>query len=251
MVRNATGEPAKSIYYTSALVRDILVLNEGRGVKFIHGGVKMFVKQDAPSAEVCRWRIQSEGMPILHGYVGAERVVVLRDKETFRKLLVEMFPKIADGGWERLGEIGERVRDIPMGCCVLRVEPDGSDPAFAERMALPLWKSFHSLNLMLPKEDRSAMLLRIFNDTTPLINISLKSKDKQAAAAAGAATTDAAKDCGEQNDGELKQEEELLKEELGTAATPVVIAAQEGAEMETEIPVVDPQVAEDAPSDVE
>lgn len=179
MVRNAMGEPAKAIYYTSALLRDILIENEGRGVKFIHGGVKMFMKQDAPSAEVCRWRIQSEGMPILQGYVGESRVVHLRNKETLRKLLIEMFPRIADKRWENFDEIGERVRDIGMGCCVLRVEPDGTDPEFQERMALPLWKSIHSLNLMLPKEDRSAMLLRVFNDTSPLINIGLnKDKDK-------------------------------------------------------------------------
>lgn len=37
-------------------------------------------------------------------------------------------------------------------------------------MVLPLWRSLHSLNLMLPKEDRRAMLLRIFNDSTPLVN---------------------------------------------------------------------------------
>jgi len=35
---------------------------------------------------------------------------------------------------------------------------------------LPLWRSLHSLNLMLPKEERRAMLLRIFNDSSPLIN---------------------------------------------------------------------------------
>lgn len=171
MVRNEMGEPAKAIYYTSALLRDILVENEGRGIKFIHGGVRMYMKQDAPSAEVCRWRIQAEGMPILQGYVGEPRVVHLHNKETFRKLLIEMFPRINDGKYERFDEIGERVRDIGMGCAVLRVEPDGTDPDFNERMALPLWKSIHSLNLMLPKEDRSAMLLRIFNDTSPLINI--------------------------------------------------------------------------------
>ncbi|KAK4103491.1 S-adenosyl-L-methionine-dependent methyltransferase [Parathielavia hyrcaniae] len=180
MVRNALGEPAKAIYYTSALVRDILVFNEGRGVKFVHGGVKMFVKQDAPSAEVCRWRIQSEGMPILHGYVGPERVVVLRNKETLRKLLVEMFPKVAGDDWKRMDEIGERVRDLALGCCVLRVEPEGGDEDFAEHMALPLWKSFQSLNLMLPKEDRAAMLLRIYNDTTPLINMGIQRNGKEA-----------------------------------------------------------------------
>ena len=37
-------------------------------------------------------------------------------------------------------------------------------------MVLPLWRSLYSLNLMLPKEERRAMLLRIFNDSTPLIN---------------------------------------------------------------------------------
>lgn len=181
MVRNAMGEPAKTIYYTSALVRDVLTANEGRSTKFVHGGVKMFMKQDAPSAEVCRWRIQSEGIPILQGYVGQERVVVLRNKETLRRLLIEMFPRIGDGEWQKLDEIGERVRDVGMGCLVLRIEPDGSDEDFSERMVLPLWKSFHSLNLMLPKEDRSAMLLRIYNDTTPLVNSILK-RDQKAAA---------------------------------------------------------------------
>lgn len=176
MVRNASGEPAKAVYYTSALVRDVLASNEGRSVKFVHGGVKMFMKQDAPSADVCRWRIQSEGMPILQGYVGQERVVVLREKETFRKLLIEMFPMIKDDEWKNLNEIGERVRDVGFGCLVLRIHPDGTDASFSERMALPLWKSFHSLNLMLPKEDRSAMLLRIYNDTTPLVNTMMKDK---------------------------------------------------------------------------
>lgn len=185
MVRNAMGEPAKTVYYTSALVRDVLTANEGRSTKFVHGGVKMFMKQDAPSAEVCRWRIQSEGIPILQGYVGQERVVVLRNKETLRRLLIEMFPRIGDGEWQKLDEIGERVRDVGMGCLVLRIEPDGSDEDFSERMVLPLWKSFHSLNLMLPKEDRSAMLLRIYNDTTPLVNSILK-RDQKAAAEAKA-----------------------------------------------------------------
>lgn len=181
MVRNEMGEPAKAIYYTSALLRDILIENEGRGIKFIHGGVRMYMKQDAPSADVCRWRIQAEGMPILQGYVGEPRVVHLHNKETFRKLLIEMFPRINEGKYERFDEIGERVRDMGMGCAVLRVEPDGTDPNFRERMALPLWKSIHSLNLMLPKEDRSAMLLRIFNDTSPLINIAAQKNQQKPA----------------------------------------------------------------------
>lgn len=129
MVRNATGEPVKAIYYTSDHVRDILTCNEGQGIKFVQAGVKMFMKQDAQGQDICRWRIQSEGIPILEPWVGEARVVRLYKRETLRKLLIEMFPKLGDGGWKQFGEIGERARDIGMGCCVLRVEtsddPDG------------------------------------------------------------------------------------------------------------------------------
>ncbi|CAG8961975.1 hypothetical protein HYFRA_00013755 [Hymenoscyphus fraxineus] len=177
LVRNAAGEPAKTIYYTSALIRDILTENEGKGIKFVHGGVRMFMKQDVQGEGVCRWRIQSEGMPILEGYVGSDRVVRLYKKETLRKLLIEMFPKVTDNHWKNLGEIGERVRDIGMGCCVLRIEPSDDEDGFQERMVLPLWRSLHSLNLMLAKEDRTAMLLRIFNDTTPLVNNSKNAQE--------------------------------------------------------------------------
>ncbi|KAG4415484.1 hypothetical protein IFR04_011356 [Cadophora malorum] len=179
MVRNAEGEPAKTIYYTSALIRDILTENEGKGIKFIHGGVKMFMKQDVQAEGVCKWRIQSEGMPILEGYVGEERVVRLYKKETLRSLLIEMFPKVSDGAWKNLGEIGEHVNKIGMGCCVLRIEPSDAEDGFQERMVLPLWRSLHSLNLMLAKEDRTAMLLRIFNDTTPLVNNHFPAKKAQ------------------------------------------------------------------------
>lgn len=148
MVRNAQGEPAKTIYYTSGLIRDILTENEGKGIKFIHGGVKMFMKQDVQGEGVCKWRIQSEGMPILEGYVGEERVVRLYKKGTLRKLLIEMFPKLAEDSWKNLGEIGERVNEIGMGCCVLRIEPSEDEDGFQERIVLPLWRSMHSLNLM-------------------------------------------------------------------------------------------------------
>jgi len=40
----------------------------------------------------------------------------------------------------------------------------------SERLVLPLWRSISSLNLMLPKEERRAMLLRLYNDETPLFD---------------------------------------------------------------------------------
>lgn len=217
MVRNAQGEPAKTIYYTSALIRDILKENEGKGIKFIHGGVKMFMKQDVQGEGVCKWRIQSEGMPILEGYVGEERVVRLYKKQTLRKLLIEMFPKIADGGWKNLGEIGERVNSIGMGCCVLRIEPSADEDGFDERIVIPLWRSMHSLNLMLAKEDRTAMLLRIFNDTTPLINNHNPSKNKPKTEDAEVKVEKTEEKDLKVEDGAVKVEDVAVKAEDGVA----------------------------------
>ncbi|KAK3706627.1 tRNA (cytosine-5-)-methyltransferase ncl1 [Vermiconidia calcicola] len=177
LVRNPAGDPVKGIYYSSQLVKDILVSNEGRGMKFVHAGVKMFMKQDVQGQkEVCRWRIQTEGLPIIEGWVGERRTVRLWKRSTLRKLLVEMFPKVGaedveDGtGWKALDEIGEQVLKMGMGCCVLRVEAREGDEGFKEPLVLPLWRSLHSLNLMLPKEDRKAMLLRIYNEDVELVN---------------------------------------------------------------------------------
>ena len=130
MVRNAMGSPVKTIYYTSTLARDILTENEGKGLKFVHCGVKMFVKQDVQKVGVCKWRIQTDGLPILESWVGEERVVRLWSRTTLKKLLVEMFPKVDGNGWQDLGEIGERVRDIEMGCCALRVEKSEGEDGF-------------------------------------------------------------------------------------------------------------------------
>lgn len=130
MVRNAQAQPIRTIYYTSALARDVLTSNEGLGIKFVHCGVKMFVKQDARDENACRWRTQSEGLSLLEPWLGAARSITLTHKGTLRKLLAEMFPRINDDGWKELGEIGERVRDIPMGCSILRVEPNNAEDGF-------------------------------------------------------------------------------------------------------------------------
>lgn len=126
MVRNAQGSPTRTIYYTSTLARDILTENEGRGIKFVHCGVKMFVKQEVPRPDVCRWRIQTDGLQIIEPWLGPERSTTLRQKEPLRRLLIEMFPRVDGNAWRDLGEIGEWARDISLGCAVLRIELNDS-----------------------------------------------------------------------------------------------------------------------------
>lgn len=47
----------------------------------------------------------------------------------------------------------------------------------SERMVFPLWRSLHSLNLMLPKEERRAMLLRLYNIETMPANTTQKPQE--------------------------------------------------------------------------
>ena len=128
MVRNAQGTATKTIYYTSTLARNILQENEGSGIKFVHCGIKAFVRQDVPREDVCRWRIQTDGLPLLEPWVSEDRIIRLHSKKTLHKLLLEMFPKVSGDDWKGLGEIGERLREAGLGCHVLRVEKgDGED----------------------------------------------------------------------------------------------------------------------------
>lgn len=106
-----------------------------------------------------------------------------------------------------------------------------------ERIVLPMWRSMASVNLMLPKEDRKAMLLRVYNDDSPLVDHSQQKRIAQALAASEDATeteTPAADD-------EVKEEDDIKAEdadvpmgENGTAtqgdaeATELTEAAPEG-----------------------
>ncbi|KAI9728762.1 MAG: hypothetical protein M1828_002868 [Chrysothrix sp. TS-e1954] len=200
MVRNNTGQPVKAIYYASTAAREILTENEGKGVKFVHCGVKMFVKQDVQGRNTCRWRIQSEGLPVIEPWVGDDRVVQLKERSILQKLLVEMFPSLPPEGPHELGSLGEQVRELSTGCCILRVGPSGDKEGFDEELVLPLWKGAASLNLMLPKEERKAMLLRLFNDSTPLVDHTQELQRKRGAdeAQTDIGTDDAA---GSVNDG--------------------------------------------------
>ena len=84
-------------------------------------------------------------------------------------------------------------------------------------MVLPLWRSLHSLNLMLPKEDRKAMLLRLYNEDTPLMD---HSKDRFSRDRTDAGTKDEPADGikDEEGGGEEEEEEEVdadVKYEMG------------------------------------
>lgn len=84
--------------------------------------------------------------------------------------------------------------------------------SYSDRMVLPLWRSSYSLNLMLPKEDRKAMLLRLYNDDTPLMDHSKERFNKPRNSSSDPIAPDPVSD----NEAEEKAEKET-KEKLTVA----------------------------------
>ncbi|KAJ4295487.1 tRNA (cytosine-5-)-methyltransferase ncl1 [Kalmusia sp. IMI 367209] len=183
MVKNKEGLLLNKIYYTSALAKTIINQNKNRGMKFIHCGVVMFVSHKIKDAEriPAPWRLQNEGIRILEPWA-EKRIVKCTNKATLYKLLIEMFPKMPKDGGHDIGEVGDQLVDMDIGCCFVRIEATEGEDGFPFRMVLPLWRHPGSANLMVDKDDRKAMLLRLFNEKDPQIKNHVAEKAAAAAA---------------------------------------------------------------------
>jgi multisite-specific tRNA:(cytosine-C5)-methyltransferase len=218
MVKNKEGLSLNKIYYTSAMAKTIISQNKDRGMKFIHCGVVMFVAHkikdmDKSSAP---WRLQNEGIRILEPWA-KNRIVKCEKKETLHQLICEMFPKLPAEGDTGLGEVGAQLQAMDVGCCFVRVEKD-DEQGIPFRMVLPLWRHPGSANLMVDKDDRRAMLLRLFNekDTEIINHVAEKArKELEAKEAEDAADEDAKGGEGDVSDGEQATEDMVAREEEG------------------------------------
>lgn len=152
MVRNASGEPVRTIYYVAPAIKQIIELNESK-LQFVHTGIKLFAQQKHDGD--CKWRVQSEGLELLYPYVGQHRVVEASSPETLKYLCQESFPK-----FDQLGTIDEdlksQVLKIDEGCLFLKVLING------DLVVYPMWRGRGSVNIMLPKKDTQEVLHRVF-----------------------------------------------------------------------------------------
>ncbi|CAO2655655.1 Nn.00g044580.m01.CDS01 [Neocucurbitaria sp. VM-36] len=215
MVKNKEGLSLNKIYYTSAFAKTIISQNKDRGMKFIHCGVVMFVAHKIKDKDYTHapWRLQNEGIRILEPWA-SKRIVKCDKKQTLHQLVVEMFPKLPREGEHGLGEVGDQLQKMDIGCCFVRVEKD-EEQGIPFRMVLPLWRHPGSANLMVDKDDRKAMLLRLFNEKDlEIINhvadqakAAQKAKDEEEAA-----DVKAVRDV---SDGEQADEAMIAEEEEG------------------------------------
>jgi multisite-specific tRNA:(cytosine-C5)-methyltransferase len=169
LVRNKDGLLVNKMYYTSELARTIITHNKDRGMRFIHCGVVMFVAHKIKDKDVLRapWRLQFEGIKILEPWA-TKRIITCQSRDIFYRLLIEMFPILPKDGAHKLGDLGDQLMALEMGCSFLRIEKD-DEQGFPFRMVLPVWRHPGSANLMIDKDDRKAMLLRLYDVMNPAI----------------------------------------------------------------------------------
>lgn len=210
MVKNKDGLLLNKLYYTSALAKIIITQNKNRGMKFIHCGVVMFVAHKIKDKDMVKapWRLQNEGIRILEPWA-SKRIVYCTSKETLYNLLMEMFPKLPKDGEHNIREVGDQLMDMDIGCCFVRIEKSDGEDGFPFRMVLPLWRHPGSANLMVDKDDRKAMLLRLFNKKDPNIynHVAEKQKAQDEALRNGDAADleEADAEIREDSDGEAKE----------------------------------------------
>jgi multisite-specific tRNA:(cytosine-C5)-methyltransferase len=152
MVRNASGEPVRTIYYVAPAIKEIIEQNESK-LQFVHTGIKLFAQQKHDGD--CKWRVQSEGLELLYPYVGQHRVVAATSQETLKYLCQVSFPKFDE--LESVDkELKEQVIKVDEGCLFLKVSMND------DIVVYPMWRGRGSVNIMLPKKDTQEVLHRVF-----------------------------------------------------------------------------------------
>ncbi|CAN6597525.1 multisite-specific tRNA:(cytosine-C(5))-methyltransferase [Trichomonascus vanleenenianus] len=157
LVRNATGDPVRTIYYIAPQLKEILQANEAR-IKFIHGGIKMFAQQKNDGN--CKWRIQNEGLHLIYPSLGSKRVVSASGLATLKELCLTPFHKFDEFKAVDAG-LTEAAVAMDEGCGVLKV-PYTNIKGESEELLFPLWRGKGSINVMLPKQENQEYLFRFF-----------------------------------------------------------------------------------------
>lgn len=107
-----------------------------------------------------------------------------------------MFPKLPSEGPTGLGEVGAQLQALDVGCAFVRVEASAEEQ-IPYRMVLPMWRHPGSANLMVDKDERKAMLLRLFNEKDTEIINHVAEKARAEAAAAAVAESEAIEEGGD------------------------------------------------------
>lgn len=159
LVRNATGEACRTIYYVSPSI--LRILNSvPQKLKLIHAGIKIFSAQRNDSGP-CPWRAQNEALHVLQSHLGNARKAST-NLEMLKLLFQDAFPRLEKIGGSGLdAEFVEKLQTLSEGCLFINVSREN-----AEDLLLPLWKGRANVNLMVNKHDTQELLMRLYDIET-------------------------------------------------------------------------------------
>lgn len=174
LVRNATGEPVKSVYYTSPIVKDVIQTNESR-LKLVFSGVKMFIQQSAmktvPDQNVAdinsrfNWRIQNEALPHALKYMDLDtnKLIFKTSSSEFIKLC--MYHNFCR--YEELYKLEPSFKEYMEkvttgGCAFIYFDRKGTSEDIKENLMFPVWLGKNCLNFMINKELQQELLYKLF-----------------------------------------------------------------------------------------
>lgn len=183
LVRNATGEPLRSIYYVAPVIKKILEHNSKK-LRFIYTGIKLFVAQ---KSDVCPWRLQNECLNVVRKYLPTSRQLEI-NLDLLKLLLIEVSPSVLEVKNSNADpKFLEAIASVGEGSCFVKVKTGVED----EELFFPLWKGKSSYNLMVNKHDTAELLYRLFGiDKTALDKEKAEKKAAEEAAKAEEAKVD-------------------------------------------------------------
>ncbi len=152
LLRNRDLSTARTLYYISPKIKELVQSNPS--IRWVHGGIKMFVRQAEREGQKCHWRIQSEGVETVLDYFGEDaRVLEMTDEEAKGLITAGEFPKLS----ELPLNLVTKLHKFSPGCIIGKL-------SFGA--AVPLWKGPASASMMVAKEDKQALLYRLENPLT-------------------------------------------------------------------------------------
>lgn len=162
LVRNATGEPIRTIYYVSPGIKNLISTNEAK-LKIVHTGTKLFVSQRSDSPDqACAWRAQNESVQLIKKFLSPKRIFDC-NLDVLLVLLKEAFPNLQKLAGENLDDaFVSAIQDVEEGCCFISVKRGEHE----EDLFLPLWKGKLNINLMVSKQETYELLYRIYGIET-------------------------------------------------------------------------------------
>lgn len=152
-VRNADGNPLRSVYLSSDMVRTILEHNDYTRLRLISCGVKILIRQDPGKTDTyrCRWRITQDGLPVLKDYMGPARKMT-GDLKALRRLCTDLYPTME--AFED-GDFKNAIKDMENGSLICEFLPGNQAGGKLDTsIILPLWRAPNSVCLMVEKMEK-------------------------------------------------------------------------------------------------